>query len=102
MESPENGAVPEFVAATARVFEQGLADPRGCEYRQIEVIVGSFEAPWWQIVETHGWVIPATGKAAQRFGVCWNGLVYPLVLIGKPADLRADARAAESEKLDPA
>ena len=76
-------------------FSKGWPILAGCEYREIEVVVGSFEPPWSDtILKTHGWVLPDAGKQTQRFGVCWNGLVYPLVSIGKPADLRADASAA--------
>ena len=44
------------------------------------------------MARTHGWVLP--GKVEQRFAVCWNGLVYPAISVGEPADLRADVRAA--------
>jgi hypothetical protein len=92
----------EFVDATATLFQQGLADPRGCDYREIEVLVVGSERPRSdKVVTTHGWVIPHTGPRAQRFGVCWNGLVYPVALIGKPADVRADALiAATTAKAD--
>jgi len=89
-----------LVSATVHLFQLGLADPRGCEYREIEVLVGGY-APEWKdaVVRTHGWVIPAAPKQPQRFGVCWNGLVYPLTSIGKTADLRTDAlAAAKAEK----
>ncbi|MEX1230035.1 MAG: hypothetical protein WEB58_07330, partial [Planctomycetaceae bacterium] len=32
-------------------------------------------------------------KDVQRFAVCWNGLVYPVISIGEIADVRADAEA---------
>ena len=94
--APETKLSKDFVSATATLFRQGLADPRGCEYRAIEVGVGNFGGLGWQggIVKTHGWIIPDSGKQRQRFAVCWNGLVYPLASIGKPADVRADALAA--------
>lgn len=93
--APETKLSEEFVSATAALFRQGLADPRGCEYREIEVVVGGFEPPWSDtILKTHGWVLPEAGKQTQRFGVCWDGLVYPLVSIGNPADVRGDASAA--------
>lgn len=79
-----------FVTATATLFDQGLADPRGCEYREIEVVVGSV---WGGagVCKVHGWVLPrATPHQTQRFGVGWNGLVYPLVSVGQPADLNED------------
>src|SRR5262245_37547524 len=66
---PPASKVPdEFVKAAALLFEQGLADPRGCEYRAVELTSGK---------RTHGWVLPAKDGDKQRFAVCWNGLVCP-------------------------
>src|ERR1051325_2071454 len=49
----------ELVNATKLLFEQGLADPRGCEYREIEVLVGRYaDSPWGSKLnrlKTHGW-----------------------------------------------
>ncbi len=101
--APETRLSKEFVSATVTLFQLGLADPRGCEYREIEVVVCGFEPPWSDAVaKTHGWVLPNGGKPAQRFGVCWNGLVYPLVSIGKAADLRRDALRAAKAPAQPA
>ena len=102
-QAPDTKLSKEFVSATATLFRQGLADPRGCEYREIEVLVGGFEPPWSDtVVKTRGWVLPDAGKQVQRFGVCWNGLVYPLVSIGKASDLRADALTAAKAAMAPA
>ena len=82
---PEN-----FVTATTTLFAQGLADPRDCEYRQIEVVSSSV---WGGSVvcRMHGWVLPnKSANQTQRFGIGWNGLVYPLVSVGEPANLRDD------------
>ena len=101
--APETNLSKEFVSATATLFQQGLADLRGCEYREIEVVVGSFEPPWSDTTQkTHGWVLPDADKQSQHFGICWNGLVYPLVSIGKPADMRADASAAAKGEVEDA
>ncbi len=101
--APETKLSKEFVSATATLFQQGLADPRGCEYREIEVDVGGYVPNWAdEVVKTHGWVLPAAGEQGQRFAVCWNGLVYPLAAIGKPADVRADAAAAAKGKVQAA
>ena len=101
--APATKLSKEFISATALLFQQGLADPRGCEYREIEVDVGGFEPGWGdEVIKTHGWVLPAAGKQSQRFGVCWNGLVYPLAAVGKPADLRADAAAAAKGQVETA
>ena len=78
-----------FSNAAEALFAQGLADPRGLEYREIEIAVGN---PWnggGFPVKTHGWVLPADGKDGQ-FAVAWNGLVYPVVSVGNAADLQKD------------
>lgn len=97
--------LPDAVgAAAAALFEQGLADPRGCEYREIQVVIGE---PWrgdGGVFRTHGWVLPAgsyqgltRAEEHLQFAVCWNGLTYPIVAAGNKADLRADVlRAVES------
>jgi hypothetical protein len=85
--------VPDTLVSTATVlFQQGLADPRGCEYREIELTFDSIREGA-RIAKTHGWVLPATADAEQRFAVCWNGLVYPTASVGAPADLRVDVQA---------
>jgi len=105
--APQTTLPEAFVEATRRLFEQGLADPRGCEYREIEIGVGLVDLtaePFWlgplqpsqrapSCMKTHGWVLPAPEGAAQRFAVCWNGLVYPAWHVGEPADLKEDVQA---------
>lgn len=91
--TPPSSSLPSnYISAATLLFKQGLADPRGCDYREIEVGTGEI----WQgdggIMKTHGWVFPA--QTEPRFAVCWNGLVYPVVSVAKSADWRADARAA--------
>ncbi len=81
------------VDASATLFEQGLADPRGCDYRAIEIGIGSIRSSEGEVARTRGWVLPATDGEPTRFAVAWNGLVYPVVSIGEPADLDADVRA---------
>ena len=76
--------LPKFlVTATEVLFEQGVADPRGCEYRQVEI--GD-----WQIRKAHGFVLPERADIPGRFVVCWDGLVYPALTVGGPADLDRD------------
>ena len=81
-----------LVNASTTLFEQGLADPRGCDYRTIE-IVGGVGSDDGDVVRTRGWVLPAGDGERTRFAVAWNGLVYPTASIGEPADLEADMRA---------
>src|SRR5262245_47681116 len=78
-----------LLKAAATLFEQGLADPRGLEYREIEIAVGN---PWdggGYPLKTHGWILPNGGKDGQ-FAVAWNGLVYPVISIGHSANLHND------------
>ncbi|HEY3801951.1 MAG TPA: hypothetical protein VGL61_05060 [Kofleriaceae bacterium] len=85
---PKSKLPPAVVAAAAKLFDQGLADPRGCEYRELELDVGE---PWQggaSPFKTHGWVLPGT-----EFAVAWNGLVYRTRSIGAPADVAKDVRA---------
>lgn len=91
--SPSASGLPiNFVTAAARLFEQGLADPRGCEYREVGIAIGSV---WGGagVFETRAWVLPAAAQGGRRFAIGWNGLVYPLVSVGARADLRADVLA---------
>jgi hypothetical protein len=86
-----------LLKAAATLFEQGLADPRGLEYREIEIAVGS---PWdggGYPLKTHGWILPNSGKDGQ-FAVAWNGLVYPVISLGHSANLHNDWEAISNGK----
>src|SRR4051812_39392910 len=74
-----------LVDAARTLFEQGFADPRGCEYREIELAVGSVWTGDGGTVKAHGFVLPD-----QPYAVAWNGLVYPVPKIGAKVDLAAD------------
>ena len=95
---PKSDLPTNYVSATARLFAQGMADPRGCEYRVIEVGTGNVWSGDGGIVETHGWVLP--GGGAQKFAVAWNGLVYPVVSVGTNADLEADMAMMETNRFE--
>jgi hypothetical protein len=78
--------------AVASLFDLGLADPRGCEYREVDLVFGD---PWFGngIPETvHAWLLPDAYKG-RRFAVAWNGLVYPVRRVGEPVSLPRDAAA---------
>ena len=91
--TPPKTALPAAVVAAAiKLFDQGLADPRGCEYREVELDVGE---PWEGVaspIKTRGWVLPAA-PAGERFAVAWNGLVYRTRTVGAPADVAKDVHA---------
>lgn len=99
--TPPETRLPRFlVSATATLFEQGLADPRDCEYRAIEIAVGSVWGGPGGITSTKGWVLPAPDGEKRRFAVSWSGLVYPVIKVGQPADLAADVLALEDAAAD--
>ena len=89
-DSDTNLISPEFVSATKILFEQGLADPRGCDYREIEIHVGEVWGGGGNKTKTHGWVLPNSSNTNQIYAICWNGLVYPVVTVGAQANLQAD------------
>ena len=99
-----------LISAATHLFQLGLADPRECEYREIEP--DTYGRGWtWSTpsgpgssqlrigqpvppVKFHGWVLPAAESGERRFAVCWNGAIYPLAAVGAPADLSSDVSAA--------
>jgi len=87
---PQSKLPEKLLTAIDPLFVLGMADPRGCEYHQVQVAIGNVWNGGGDAVQTHGWVIPANPADPQRFVVCWNGLVYPAVSVGKKADVSAD------------
>ena len=84
--TPPPTKLPKFlVDATAALFDQGVPDPRDCEYRDVEV--GD-----WAVRKARGFVLPERPDVPGRFFVAWDGLVYPALTVGEPADLDADVR----------
>jgi len=89
---PPAADVPtNLLSAVNSLFEQGFPDPRGCEYREIEVEVSSIWDGKGRAVQTRGWVLPEKAGQTQRFAICWNGLIYPVATVGAAADLHAEA-----------
>jgi predicted esterase len=88
--SPPKSKVPtKVVDAAGKLFELGLADPRGCEYRTLTVAI-----PGRGTETMHGWLLPAKRGNAKRHAVCWDGFVRAVWSVGPRADLAADVRAA--------
>ena len=48
-----------LVSAVDLLFQQGMADPRGCEYREIEAVVGNVWNGDGGVQKVHGWVFQA-------------------------------------------
>jgi hypothetical protein len=89
---PPAASLPKgLIEATATLFRQGFADPRGGEYRTVSItgedIVGGTREE-----TVHGWVFAAADGG--RFVVCWSGLVYPAAVISAAADFHRDVAAA--------
>lgn len=80
-----------FESAVGKIFEAGMADPRGCDYREIEIVVGDFRSASAKTIKTHGWILPAASGMETNFAIGWNGLIYRAVAIGSPADWKVDA-----------
>jgi hypothetical protein len=83
---PATKLPPALVSAVTELFDQGLADPRGCEYREVEIDGGIDDYP--RNMKVHAWVLPGDGK--QKYAVGWNGRVNLVVSVGEAADLRKD------------
>lgn len=77
----------------AMLLKHGFADPRGCEYREVELPCGSVWSNGGSLLKTRAWVFPLGENEppdAPRFAVSWSGIVYPAYRVGPAADLRAD------------
>ncbi len=85
---PRTALDAHVVSAATKLFEQGLGDPRGCTYREIDLVLGNVWNGGGEVKKTHGWVF-----ADGAYAVAWNGLVYRPKSVGPPADLQADVRA---------
>lgn len=86
-----DASIPTNIVSAAEIlFAQGFPDPRGCEYREIEVEVSGVWDGKNSMVKTRGWVLPEKSEDTNRFAICWNGLIYPVAKISAPADVRAE------------
>jgi hypothetical protein len=83
---PATTLQPVVVEAITELFKDGLPDPRGCEYREIEIA----ETKTWKF-KTNGWVLPGTG--IQKYAIAWNGVIYPVASVGAAVDLSKDIAA---------
>ena len=94
---PPASSLPEkWVSAAEELYHCGLADPRGCEYREVKLTSGSSLWGGSSLVTAHAWVLP-DGKDARpdrrRFAVTWTGIVYPVVEVGPPAKLASNVES---------
>lgn len=86
---PDPAIPTNILSAAEKLYEQGFPDPRGCEYREIEVEVSGVWDSKASLAKTRGWVLP--GKSGtNRFAICWNALIYPVRTISTPVNLHAE------------
>jgi hypothetical protein len=92
--APPTKLPPVVVSAITELFNDGLPDPRGCEYREIKI--PEFGT---RTIDTHGWVLPGENGIPSR-AIGWNGVIYPVREIGAAVDLRAEfaAMAAKQDR----
>lgn len=88
------GEVAALGEALPLLVAQGLADPRGCEYREVTLRVGSVWSGDGGLVETRGFVVPGAEREGSSYAIGWNGLVYAAEAVGPAVDLRADVAAS--------
>ena len=55
---PDPAIPTNILSAAETIYEQGFPDPRGCEYREIEVAVSGVWGGKVSVVKTRGWVLP--------------------------------------------
>jgi hypothetical protein len=88
--SATEGSPPALVTAAITLYDQGLPDPRGCDYREVSVYLTRPASEDLQLVKTHAWLLPATSTDQRRFAICWNGLIYPVSSVGDSASPTVD------------
>ena len=81
-----------LISSVSFLFQLGMSDPRGCEYRDYEAVVGSVWG-YTNRVKAHGWILPRKKGEKQAFAVSWAGTIYPVLSVGEKADLKKDVRA---------
>ncbi len=80
-----------WVDAVRNLWQQGYADPRGCEYREVTLAFAG---------ATHAWLIPrdpSNKVSGNRYAVTWDGMVYPVICIGPAASVKSDVEALLTE-----
>jgi hypothetical protein len=93
--TPPQTRLPEsYVSAITVLFQQGLADPRGCELRQVTITLGSVWSGDAGTGTTRAWVLPEKPGEKHRFAVVPGGFVYPVISVGKKLDLKTEVQAA--------
>jgi hypothetical protein len=91
---PATDLPTNLISSAKFLFDLGLADPRGCQYREFETVIG-YDIP---SVKAHGWILPAKSGQTRQFAVGWNGLVYPAISVGAKTDLKQDVETLLPEK----
>jgi hypothetical protein len=88
---PTRNLPPGMSEVAEGLFRDGFPDPRGCEYREIQVASLGYSEFYGSrgtvlLEETVGWVLPRKSNG-MTFAIGWDGLIHPVYLVGKPAFL---------------
>ena len=78
-----------FVDAADLLFEYGLEDPTGGEYREIAVTVPSSIKNDEKQISTRGWVF-TDEKTGLLYAICWDGMRYEVSWVGREAQISRD------------
>lgn len=79
-----------LISSAEILFNLGLADPRGCEYREFEMVLGRDWRGSNYNVRVHGWILPSRRAEKKSYAVGWDGLVHPVIAVGPKANLKQD------------
>lgn len=92
--TPPVTKLPRFlVSATEALFAQGVADPRSCEYREVQMAASAGLGRGGKPVRVHAFVLPVRAGDDRRFAVGWDGRLSRVEEVGPEADLAADVHA---------
>ncbi|MCH8978864.1 MAG: hypothetical protein IH945_06430 [Armatimonadetes bacterium] len=78
-----------FVDAADLLFEHGLEDPTGGEYREIAVTVPSSLKNEEKQIKTNGWVF-TDQTTGLLYAVCWDGMRYEVDWVGRKTEISRD------------
>src|SRR5579862_6810572 len=88
--SASTGIPADFEPAGRFLFDNGMDDPIGGEFRTVTVDCGDSWHGSGPPAEVTGWVVSGEGAGARV--VCWNDLANTAISVGEPTDLSAFVR----------
>jgi|GEM_PF-495224 len=83
--APKTTLPESLIDATTRLYSQGVPDPRDCPYHEVEI-------DHYRPTKAHAFVLPERAEVSGRYAIAWDGIMYPIRQVGKPADLDHDVK----------